>query len=207
MLADCSRWDAECAGTAAERDGTKSLYPRRTALAWSVPGLLSVYFTDVFNWTLLCCLRCVYTWMAACSWRTTPTMKRLTTGPCTRPTMSTLPSWWWEHAGRASRCSSRIISVVTWLACPCWRERQRVRGSSSVCTTARRTWTSAACLTCLLELWVVAFETGGKKRSFENWDIYSVCVCVCLGVCVCVCVCVHVCMQVCTYTQIHDIRS
>ena len=33
MLADCSRWDAECAGTAAERDGTKSLYPRRTALA------------------------------------------------------------------------------------------------------------------------------------------------------------------------------
>ena len=33
MLADCSRWDAECAGTAAERDGTKSLNPRRAALA------------------------------------------------------------------------------------------------------------------------------------------------------------------------------
>ena len=40
MLADCSRWDAECAGTAAERDGTKSLYPRRTALACSACCLL-----------------------------------------------------------------------------------------------------------------------------------------------------------------------
>ena len=35
MLADCSRWDAACAGTAAERDGTKSLSPRRAALALS----------------------------------------------------------------------------------------------------------------------------------------------------------------------------
>ena len=34
MLSDCSRWDTECVGTAAERDGTKSLNPRRAALAW-----------------------------------------------------------------------------------------------------------------------------------------------------------------------------
>ena len=33
MLTNCSRWDAACAGTAAERDGTKSLIPRRAALA------------------------------------------------------------------------------------------------------------------------------------------------------------------------------
>ena len=43
MLADCSRWDAECAGTAAERDGTKSLYPRRTALACPISHSELVY--------------------------------------------------------------------------------------------------------------------------------------------------------------------
>ena len=50
MLADCSRWDAECAGTAAERDGTKSLNPRRAALAWNMSarnkGLYGHYSQD-----------------------------------------------------------------------------------------------------------------------------------------------------------------
>ena len=54
MLADCSRWDAECAGTAAERDGTKSLYPRRTALAAWTSSVIPV--TNCYTMTYMDCL-------------------------------------------------------------------------------------------------------------------------------------------------------
>ena len=50
MLADCSRWDAECAGTAAERDGTKSLNPRRTALACVRSSSSARVLDQLFRW-------------------------------------------------------------------------------------------------------------------------------------------------------------